>query len=131
MAAKSKRGVSIAADRKSVRIDINGRLSAAQLGELIALLAQVRSGMDPDGHLEIDDRAQEEAFARYEPAPVASGLDLGGVRLWLRSRGQGWLAFDLTRRQTLAMLMSMSSAAGNLDYAIGRLAPSPFAPSTH
>lgn len=121
----------MAPDRKSVRVDINGDLSAGALGELIALLAQVRAGMEPRERLEIDDSPKHEGFVRCEPGPVAQGLAYGGVRLWLRSRGQGWLAFDLTHRQAVVMLMSISSAAGNIDYTIGRIAPNPFRPSTH
>jgi len=128
---KARRGVTMAPDRKSVRVDINGQLTAAGLGELIALLAQVRAGMEPGDRLEIDDAPRQESFVRCEPGPVARGLAYGGVRLWLRSRGQGWLAFDLTRRQAVVMLMSISEAAGNVDYAIGRIAPNPFRPSTH
>lgn len=78
-------------------IALNGEFSAVELEEIIATLAEVRAGMGPAVPSEppslLSDRevlVQEEAEWRIRR------LANGGLRIWLRNEGSGWLAFTVS-----------------------------------
>jgi hypothetical protein len=95
-------------------LQIDAAFSAGELEELISKLAVLRSDMTPpvpqdrpnpasDGekHITIED----------EPAAIAARLRDGRIRLWLRNRGTGWMAYN----------MSIDNACALRDYLVAHL----------
>jgi hypothetical protein len=84
-------------EHQKVKINLNGEFTAPELEDIIAELGKARAGMlpavskePPSVESNVDVTVQEETL--YSIRTLVSG----GVRIWLRNEGFGWLGFTLT-----------------------------------
>lgn len=92
--------MSLSPDKQSIQLSIDDTLSAAQLEALIVRLVTLRSHMEPavhgspptieDAHSRGNVSVQEDADIRF------AALRGGGIRLWLRHVGFGWIAVQFS-----------------------------------
>lgn len=80
-------------------------LSTRDLEALIALLAEQRAHRDPPVTFQPPNPGEgsQDVSVQNDPYLSARRLRNGGMRLWMRSGGLGWLVFDLTAEQTIAL----------------------------
>lgn len=82
---------------QKIKINLNGEFTALELEEIIGDLAIARAGslpavpMQPPSHLSPDAVIQEQDNALF----IFRTIINGGIRIYLRSEGFGWLAFKL------------------------------------
>ena len=94
--------------RSKIPLQVNGEFSAAELEEIIRELAVARAGMDPPVPLDPPSEGAEGDVLEQQQAQfsIRTRAD-GGLRIWLRSEGIGWMAFTLSaaaRKDLLAFL---------------------------
>ncbi|HZH42768.1 MAG TPA: hypothetical protein VEY50_01600 [Lysobacter sp.] len=83
---------------RRVHITLLGEFTADEIESLIRKLAVTRAGMDPPVPDTPPTAQTPGEVLVHEDASFSLGeLDDGGVRVWLRSDGAGWLAFTLTK----------------------------------
>ncbi|MCC2673068.1 MAG: hypothetical protein K0R58_15 [Ramlibacter sp.] len=88
----------IESDGTSATLQIEGTFTASELEALLVKLAVLRSGMtppvpqtrpdpatDPDKPILLEDGAAVTAALRRD----------GGVRIWMRNRGYGWMGYQV------------------------------------
>lgn len=100
-------------------IKIGSTYDAEQLEELIAVLAEHRQHLRPPVAPAVPAAGTRQAgkvrvHAQPEPVLECRLLRAGGLRLWLRNEGLGWLLFDLNAEQTAALGHAIR-AAGNAE----------------
>ncbi|RZZ81959.1 hypothetical protein EAT51_07860 [Pseudoxanthomonas winnipegensis] len=82
-------------------IKIDGEFSATEIEGLLSELAAARSGMMPEVPTE------PPAEGEFLPQPNASfrirSRANGGLRVWLRHEGFGWIPFELEPAQVTAL----------------------------
>lgn len=84
-------------EQPKVTINLNGEFSAIELEEIIGQLAKARAATDPPVPLNPPTEAHPREVLVQEQAEFAlRKLANGGLRVWLRNEGFGWLAFTLT-----------------------------------
>lgn len=113
-------------DGRYAHVKLRGALDAAQLDELIAVLADLRSGMHPPVPFDLPEPGSPASkvaavAVQREPFTQVRLLKDGGLRLWLRSGGLGWLAFDLTPPQCAVLrnrlnLLPSADGEGGADF---------------
>lgn len=87
------------------RIELEGEFTAAELDEILRDLAKARAGLSPP----VPDQpptvlaADEDVLVQEEARFAIRTLANGGLRIWLRNEGLGWLAFTITPAQTLSL----------------------------
>ncbi|WP_298580535.1 hypothetical protein [uncultured Luteimonas sp.] len=93
-----------------VRIELNGDFSAPQLDEILRDLAKARAGMLPavPEHPPSLLSAEEEVLLQDEAKFDIRTLLNGGLRIWLRNEGLGWLAFTLTPAHAASLRVFLS-----------------------
>ncbi len=79
-----------------VQIALDGEYSAAELEELIRHLAKTRAAMLPSVPGEPPTSFDTDALQEIDPLFKIRALVGGGVRIWLRNEGYGWLPFTLS-----------------------------------
>ncbi|MGV7193740.1 hypothetical protein [Xanthomonas axonopodis] len=89
------------ADGKA-RITLQGEFTAAELDDVLQELATLRSGMEPA--IPDSPGAEASVLEQKEPLRIFRTLADGGLRIWLRHDGFGWMPFTLnaTERAELA-----------------------------
>jgi len=91
-------------DKRTLRVALTAELSATEVDELIADLADQRAAMEPPVPIYPPLRGSETSIAMQDdPSVTARSLADGAVRLYLRSSGLGWLAFNFTAPQGIAL----------------------------
>jgi hypothetical protein len=94
-------------------VALNGTFTAQELEEIIATLAQTRAGMQPAVPQEpptgLETSVPEQESPRFRIRTRAGG----GLRIWLRSGGYGWLAFSLTADQRRELVEFIGKQAGH------------------
>ena len=84
---------------EKLKIDLQGEFSATELEEIISDLAKARSGMSPDVPRFPPDIDSDKEIIVHEDALFSiRNLANGGVRVWLRSEGFGWVTFNLSAK---------------------------------
>ena len=93
-----------------LRIELNGDFSAPQLDEILRDLAKARAGMLPavPEHPPSLLSADEEILLQDEAKFDIRALLNGGLRIWLRNEGLGWLAFTLTPAHATSLRVFLS-----------------------
>lgn len=90
--------------KTALRLDISGTLSTAEVEKLIGTLADMRAQMEPAVP---DTRPASGTGAplmiQDDPSFFLASTRDGGIRIWLRSHGLGWLGFSLPLRNAQAM----------------------------
>ena len=82
-----------------VQISLNGEFTAAEVEEIIADLAKARAGTAPAVPMEPPTALHpREILVQDEAAFTFRKLATGGIRVWLRNEGIGWLAFTLSAK---------------------------------
>ena len=95
-------------DKSRLRLTVDAALNAAEVERLIANLAQLRAGMLPGVQQPLPEPSEDVApapgvLAQNDPYVSLKPLRGGAVRLYARSDGLGWLAFDLPERTARSM----------------------------
>lgn len=102
-------------EEAKVRIALNGEFSAPELEEIIRNLAEARAGtlpavpMQPPSQLGADKQLLLQDEAEYAIRKLATG----GLRIWLRNEGIGWLAFTLPKASADGLREFLSQQDGH------------------
>lgn len=90
-----------------VTISLNGEFTAAELEEVIQELAVARAGMEPAVPQTLPTSGDAAVLQQEDASFTVRTLADGGLRIWLRSEGVGWMAFQLsaTRREDLVTFL--------------------------
>lgn len=94
-----------------LRIDLNAELDADGVDALIRELAEARSQMLPRVPTKLLDDGP--AMEQGEPLFSIRTLVDGGLRIWLRSEGMGWLAFRMSAAQREAFREFLDKKPGH------------------
>ena len=86
-----------------VTTSLNGKFTAAELEDVIKELSIARARMEPAVPLSPPTSSEASIVLQENASFTVRTLIDGGLRIWLRSEGIGWIAFQLsaTRRQEL------------------------------
>jgi|SRR5580765_1773385 len=89
-------------------IAFKGALTALELEELIGELIKARATMAPPVPDKPEDAPDRTVLEQNPASFTVRTLADGGLRIWLRNDGLGWLAFQLDQeqRQGLAEFLS-------------------------
>ena len=93
---------------RTVRLELTGTFSAAEVEQLIGDLSRAREMMSPGGPRDPEPTVEVEADPQVDPRFfVSEAPDGGGVLLRLRDPGTGWRAYGLPYNEAgrLAMLL--------------------------
>ncbi|MGY6214959.1 hypothetical protein ACW73L_07340 [Methylolobus aquaticus] len=91
-------------DKRTLRVALTAELSATEVDELIAKLAAHRASMEPPVPKYPPRPGSGVTLSvQNDPSVTARSLVDGGVRLYMRSGGLGWLAFNFTASQGIAL----------------------------
>lgn len=88
----------ISEDKTLAQLQIAGAMNAQELDELISLLGELRSNMLPPVSAQRPNpltQGDTPATVEDAPAMMAASLKDGRTRIWARSAGFGWMAFNL------------------------------------
>lgn len=88
------------------KLSLTGEFSAPELDEIIRDLATARAGMLPA--IPATPEESSDALVLADPSVKIRTLVGGGVRIWIRSDGLGWFAFDVSaaNREGLARFLA-------------------------
>lgn len=88
-----------------LHIDIDSPLDARQVETLISDLAQHRASMQPPVAAERPnpDEAADRISVQDEPSVMAVPLKDGRIRFWILNDGLGWLVFNFSHAQAIAL----------------------------
>ena len=78
-----------------VSINLNGDFSASEIEEIIRELAKARSGLLPSVAAQPPEE-HGEVLVQSDTKVSLRTLANGGIRIWLRNDGIGWIAFSLS-----------------------------------
>lgn len=92
----------ISDDKKSAQISINKTFTAPEIETLISELAVIRANMLPPIPFEPPKATDPDIDSSHvteqdEPHVQVKLLKDNRIRIWLRSWGLGWMAFNLTQ----------------------------------
>lgn len=92
----------ISDDKKTAQISINKTLTASEIETLISELAVVRANMLPPIPFEVPKATDPDIDSSHvtvqdDPYVQVKLLKDNRIRIWLRSWGLGWMAFNLTQ----------------------------------
>jgi len=98
-------------DRTKARIALNGEFSAQELEDVLRELASVRAGL----HDAVPSTPPTEAGVLEQPNPlhIFRTLANGGVRIWLRHEGFGWIAFTLSAQERAGISEFLAKELGH------------------
>lgn len=84
-------------DEYKARIHLSGEFSATELENIIASLAKARAGtLPPVPASPPTEMSEQEVLVQDDAQFRFRKLATGGLRIWLRNEGLGWLAFTLS-----------------------------------
>ncbi len=96
------------------RINLTGEFSALELEEVIRTLATARASLEPAVPMQPPTLlATEEVLVQEEASFNFRTLIGGGLRIWLRNEGLGWLAFTLTQTDVAGIREFLGQQPGN------------------
>jgi len=89
-----------------VTISVAGTFTAAELEEVIRDLAETRAGMTPP--VPSTPEAAGTALVQADSSVKVRSLVDGGVRVWIRNEGIGWIALTVSaeKREGLANFLA-------------------------
>jgi len=96
-----------------VTISLNGEFTAAELEEVIQELAAARSSMDPPVPLTLPISGDAPVVLQENSSFTIRTLVDGGLRIWLRSEGMGWMAFQLSASRREELFAFLGKKAGH------------------
>lgn len=103
-------------DKHRLRLRIDAELTATELETLIGELADLRAQMEPSVPIArprpASAAASQTVFMQDDPSVTAAALEGGGIRLWLRSSGLGWLGFSFTAAQVAPVVSYITAHIG-------------------
>jgi len=102
-------------DKKSLKINLVGELTPDQVETLISDLAELRANMNPAVAMERPTNPDKRISTQDEPSIMAKRLKDGRIRFWLRNQGLGWLIFNFTIQQAIALRQFMISNTPETD----------------
>lgn len=93
-----------------VRIALNGEFSAQELEDILQSLAEARAGLEPAVPLQPPSMLSDADVLVQSDAlfDIRRRID-GGLRIWLRSEGFGWMAFELDASKARSLRDYLSS----------------------
>jgi hypothetical protein len=109
------------ADRTVATVEVRGTFTAPQLEAEITRLAMLRSRMlppVPEHRPDVEDDPDKPILMESEPALTAALRRDGGIRLWLRNRGIGWMGYEVepSRARAIAKyILSRTADDGTVD----------------
>ncbi|ESQ14371.1 MAG: hypothetical protein N838_13430 [Thiohalocapsa sp. PB-PSB1] len=84
-------------EAEKIEIDLHGEFSASDLEQIIVSLAKARASLDPPvSNHPPGEESEEEILIQSDTKFSVRTLANGGIRIWLRNEGIGWLAFTLS-----------------------------------
>lgn len=85
-------------DNGKIRIKLEGEFTAPELEEIIRDLAEARAGLEPAVPQHPPTGLTEDSIVLVQDQARHSFRRLagGGLRIWLRSEGVGWMAFTIS-----------------------------------
>lgn len=101
------------------KISINGEFTAEELEEIIADLAKARAGTSPAVPMQPPTALhQRKILVQEEAAFTFRKLATGGLRVWLRNEGIGWLAFTLSAQHAAGIreLLNKQGLSGHTSH---------------
>lgn len=96
----------LSGDAATVDLTLEGRFTGPELEGLIADLAVLRNQMSPEVPRECPTRetvGDQNVSVQDDPDFQLRLLRDGSIRLWIRSRGLGWLVFNIPVSNACAM----------------------------
>lgn len=100
-------------DNQKLHLKIDSELTAGEVESLIVQLSNLRGEMTPPVP---NDRADiENAFLQEDPYIDVKPLRNGDIRIWFRTTGIGWIAFNLCIQNALTMRDLLITATPNTD----------------
>lgn len=91
-------------DRATARIELNGDFTAEQLEEIIRDFAEVRASLRPSVPMQPpSEMSGANVLLQDETQFAFRRLVTGGLRIWLRNEGIGWVAFSLSATDVLGI----------------------------
>jgi translation initiation factor 2 beta subunit (eIF-2beta)/eIF-5 len=79
-----------------IKLNLEGEFSASDIESVIRTLAKARAGLKPQvPENPPTEYSTDEALVQAESKFSIATLANGGIRIWLRNEGIGWIAFDL------------------------------------
>jgi hypothetical protein len=79
------------------RVSLTGEFTASEFEEIIRDLAQARASLQPAVPMRPPSTENEGDVLLQEDSQFTfAKLATGGLRIWLRNEGIGWLAFNLS-----------------------------------
>jgi len=101
-------------DFPKAKIQLNGEFSATELEAVIRTLAEARAGLDPPvPDLPPTELSTDEILVQSEAKFRIRKIASGGLRIWLRNEGIGWLAFTMSTTDKLGLLEFLSKDIGH------------------
>ena len=101
-------------DTSKAKINLNGEFSASELEEIIRSLAEVRAGLLPAVPSDPPSGASDaEVLVQEETAFRVRTLADGGLRIWLRNEGLGWIAFTMSQRDKAGLVEFLGKKIGH------------------
>lgn len=94
-------------------IALNGSFTAADMDEIIADLARARASLFPGVPNQPPTNLDAPMLEQHEPQFRIRTLAAGGLRIWLRHEGFGWIAFTLSARQRKELVEFLAKKAGH------------------
>ncbi len=94
-------------------ISLNGEFTAAELEEVILELSKVRAGMEPAVPRTLVTSGDATVMEQDETLFTVRTLADGGLRIWLRSEGAGWMAFKLSAARRKELFEFLGKKAGH------------------
>jgi len=96
-----------------VRISLNGEFSGPELEEIIRGLAEARAGLEPSVSQEPPTTLDAQVLVQEDALFKFRTLTHGGLRIWLRNEGLGWLAFSLTAADVAGIQVFLNEKLGH------------------
>lgn len=92
------------------RIHLNGDFTALEIEKILADLAEVRASLEPHVPLQPPSLQTDVILQVQENALFKVRRRIGGgLRIWLRNEGFGWMAFELTEPATAELKNFLAS----------------------
>ena len=108
----------LSSDKRTLALEIRGPHTAEQLDVLIRKLAALRADMLPGvpaSRTELGEQSNDGVLLEKEPSLSMAALRAGGFRLWVRNRGLGWLAYEITDQVAMSIHSLISRSAHKVE----------------
>ena len=101
-------------DDNNARIALNGEFGAADLDDVLRHLAEVRASLKPSVPESAPTALSTRTFLEQDETSFKiATLAAGGMRIWLRHEGFGWLAFNLSAHDTERIRQLLAKQIGS------------------